>query len=611
MSRVAATVFPPNRARRWVSAFALVAFVACSSATGDATGPGESPPIVTLTASQTRVTAPGDIVLSATATGANGAGVQRVEFYEQILGVDPNPRKIGEDLEAPYEMKRSIASAAENGDLSFTAKEYDVAGHVGVSNSAMVTVGIPSDPTPLQATVAASHTRITTPGHINFIISANKPVARAEIYVGTTKVADVIAPTTAHPASVSVTRADNGTHAYVLKVYDPEGNAVESQSMTVEVDIRWDFIRPIDGIHSYFGALVATDATSSAYVAGTTDVHDVFLIKHDADGNRLWSRTFGGPDLERAYSVGVDASGRVYVAATVYNFAGSILVSDCFLAIYDAQGNRVRMQQIIAPLVSQPSGCVATSDTLGNFYVTGFNRDSTSGGQFVIKFDRDGAGLWTRKFRGAEITSIVVDAFGGIYVGGYTPSSLDGAPNRGPSDAYVIKFDGDGNPLWTRQYGAAGVRTFGHRLAADPDGGVYFAGNTVDLDYSVTTAFLLRYGPDGAPLWARTLDDGGGDVAWSVTSDRRGVYLVGSTCGGGARNGITERAQGGCDGFLAKYSRAGDIVSVRLLGTSIGDSADDVALGVSGDIYVAGWTVYDRAATINTPMLARHRELAP
>jgi hypothetical protein len=160
-----------------VCAFALVAFVACSSGAGDATGPSESPPTVTLTASQTRVITPGDIVLSASATGANGAGVQRVEFYERIMGVDASPRKIGEDLEAPYELKRSIASAAENGDLAFSAKDYDVAGHVGVSNSLMVTVGIPSDPTPLQATVAASHKRITTPGHINFIISANKPVA--------------------------------------------------------------------------------------------------------------------------------------------------------------------------------------------------------------------------------------------------------------------------------------------------------------------------------------------------------------------------------------------------------------------------------------------------
>ena len=73
--RFAATAFPPNRVRQWVCAFTLVAFVACSSATGDATGPSESPPTVTLTASQTRVVTPGDIVLSASATGAkSGAG---------------------------------------------------------------------------------------------------------------------------------------------------------------------------------------------------------------------------------------------------------------------------------------------------------------------------------------------------------------------------------------------------------------------------------------------------------------------------------------------------------------------------------------------------------
>ena len=39
----------------------------------------------------------------------------------------------------------------------------------------------------------------------------------------------------------------------------------------------------------------------------------MFLVKYDADGHRLWTRTFGGPDHEYGRSLSVDASGRVYV----------------------------------------------------------------------------------------------------------------------------------------------------------------------------------------------------------------------------------------------------------------------------------------------------------
>ncbi len=599
-----------------LSVLGCLAIGSCSSGTSDATGPGESPPTVTLTASQTRVTTPGDIILSASAIGANGAAVQRVEFYEQIVSVDASPRKIGEDLETPYEMKRSIVSAAENGDLAFSAKGYDVAGHVGLSNSAMVTVAVPSDNTPLQATVTASHTRITTPGRIKFIISANKPVARAEIYVGATKVADVIAPTTTQPASVSVTRADNGTHAYVVKVYDPEGNVVESPLMTVEVDIRWEFVRTIDGFHSRYESLIATDAMNAVYVAGTTDTRDVFLVKHDADGNRLWVRYFGGQDWENANSVGVDPLGRVYVAGWIYHPGATPNQPACFLAIYDPAGALVRTQEIKGISADHADGCFAASDASGNFYAAGHTADSTQGHLFVVKYDRDGNALWTRKFRGDnlgasefptdELTTIAVDVFGGVYVGGFTGLSLDGSPNRGPRDLFVLKYDADGNRVWSRQYGSAGVVTFGLRLAADPEGGVYFTGYSYKIEtyFTLNNSLLVRYGPDGTQRWITTFDGG---YAHGVTADLRGVYVVGNTSG----SGITEPKQGAADVFLAKFARSGDLFSVRLLGTPISESADGVAIGLNGDVYVAAGSVYDPANSILTPILARHREVAP
>jgi hypothetical protein len=39
---------------------------------------------------------------------------------------------------------------------------------------------------------------------------------------------------------------------------------------------------------------------------------------------------------------------------------------------------------------------------------------------------------------------------GNVYVVGYTEGAL-GGPNKGNGDAWAIKFDSNGNPLWTRR----------------------------------------------------------------------------------------------------------------------------------------------------------------
>jgi hypothetical protein len=476
--------------------------------------------------------------------------------------------------------------------------------------------------TPLQATVVASHTRITTPGQITFAIYANKPVDRAEIYIGTTKVAEVAAPTAEQPATVTVTQADNGTHAYVVKVYDAQGNRVESAPMTVEVDIRWDFILPIEGIHSHDPPFVAVDAANAVYVAGGTETWGIFLVKHDADGNRLWIRNFGNGDVvhpEHPKSVGIDASGRVFLVGMVGDGNRGY---DCFLALYDPAGSLLRVQLVDLPGVGD---CFAASDASGNIYIAGSAADSGQGYLFLIKYDGGGSVLWTQRFGGTpvppvgdfpndQLTCIAIDPLGGVYVGGYTGQSFDGAPSRGPRDIFVVKFDADGNHLWSRQYGTAGLDTFGSRLAADPDGGVYVAGQNTNPEtfttyYTTGNALLLRYSPDGTLLWAKTLDGGGADGGSGVTADRRGVYLVGVTSGNGVGHEITEPKQGGGDVFLAQLSKDGTLLSVRLLGTPAGDWASGVAIGVNGDVYVAGGIIYDQGAVISTPLLARHRDV--
>src|SRR5207249_8142016 len=64
----------------------------------------------------------------------------------------------------------------------------------------------------------------------------------------------------------------------------------------------------------------------------------------------------------------------------------------------------------------------------------------------------------------------------GVYVAGFTAGSFPGATNAGSNDAFVRKFDTDGNEVWTRQFGTSELDD-AVGVAAD-DSGVYVSGQT-------------------------------------------------------------------------------------------------------------------------------------
>src|SRR5207249_303356 len=77
---------------------------------------------------------------------------------------------------------------------------------------------------------------------------------------------------------------------------------------------------------------------------------------------------------------------------------------------------------------------------------------------FALKFDAAGNLLWARQFGTVfdldDATGVAVDG-SGVYVVGFIFGALPGQSNTGSRDAFVRKYDVDGNELWTRQFGSS------------------------------------------------------------------------------------------------------------------------------------------------------------
>src|SRR5437867_3919133 len=256
--------------------------------------------------------------------------------------------------------------------------------------------------------------------------------------------------------------------------FSPYGPSIPFTVLGATTACRW--IRQF-GTSAYDEAhAVAADA-SRIYVAGITgNPPGVFLRKYDLDGNLVWSQLGAGGDIF-PQAVAVDDSG-VYVAGYIQFPQDPSLNADAFLWKYDLDGNVVWIRTFGTPetdyanAVAGDASSVAVNES--SVYVGGvIDVDA-----FLRKYDPDGNVVWTRRFSSQNGVGTYAVAFTGFsdYVAGYTQGALSNETSAGGYDAFVRKYDTDGTELWTHQFGTSG-NDFAWGAAADRSS-VYVAGVT-------------------------------------------------------------------------------------------------------------------------------------
>ena len=147
---------------------------------------------------------------------------------------------------------------------------------------------------------------------------------------------------------------------------------------------------------------------------------------------------------------------------------------------------------------------------------------------------------------------MAVDPAGNVYISGYTRGSFDGI-NAGGADAFLVKYDGSGDPKWSRQLGTSGD-DMSYSVAVDSAGNIYISGSvTGNLDDGTGVGgediFLACYDPNGILLWTKQIGTIGNDISRSVAIDvLDNVYISGYT-----HSTLDGMSAGGTDAFLIKF----------------------------------------------------------
>jgi uncharacterized repeat protein (TIGR01451 family) len=332
----------------------------------------------------------------------------------------------------------------------------------------------------------------------------------------------------------------------------------------------------------------------------------ILVLVVSLDGSRgvlaqttTWTRQFGTGSLDTGNAVIADGN-TVFVAGRAAGaLPGQISAGaeDAFLRKYDSSGTEIWTRQFGTSGFDEANDVAL--DGLGNLYVGGrtvgaFPGQTSTGGvqAFVRKYDGSGNEMWTRQFgtlepNFVEVIGVAVDGFGNVYVAGDHDGTLSGetTPSSG-IDAYVRKYDANGNLLWTRRTGFA-LEDRGLGVAADALGNVYVAGYVVEA--TGHDAFLWKLDGAGGETWLRQFGTANTDLAGGVQVDGSGdVYVTGVTAG--AFPG--EMNAGGFDAFLRKYDAAGNVIWTRQFGSQAPDGEIELSVAVddSGHAYVAGIT---------------------
>ena len=239
------------------------------------------------------------------------------------------------------------------------------------------------------------------------------------------------------------------------------------------------------------GQSVATDTSGNVFMTGyfegasitfgtTTltntyaDFGDVFIVKYDANGNVLWSKSVGSISDDSGYSVATDTSGNVFISGYFKGFSitfGTITLANVnqsfiftkenFIAKYNAAGNFLWARS--ASGTSDDYGRGITTDTAGNAYIIGdffsptITFESTtltkagplSQDIFMVKYDPSGNVDWAESAGNIGNESglgIATDTNNNIYLTGSfsAPSitfGINTLTNVGNIDVFIAKVD--------------------------------------------------------------------------------------------------------------------------------------------------------------------------
>jgi hypothetical protein len=183
--------------------------------------------------------------------------------------------------------------------------------------------------------------------------------------------------------------------------------------------------------------------------------------------------------------------------------------------------------------------------------------------------------------------------------------------STGSHDMFIAKFDPLGNAIWNRRFGDASAQ-IAHAVAVDNMGSIYVGGSiagSVDFNGTLFTsagsddAFVARFDADGNFAWARVYGDSSRQYVRHIEITKTNLIVVaGEFFGVLQLDANNYMSFGNTDIFLARFDTSGFLAGSRAYGGQGIDTVRGLALDSLDNVYITGG--FESTLDFKPPLLA-------
>jgi hypothetical protein len=373
-------------------------------------------------------------------------------------------------------------------------------------------------------------------------------------------------------------------------------------------DTFQDLIKTADN-----GFLIIGSSISGISVDKTTanlGNNDIWVIKVDENGNKLWDKSFGGNSNDIPLKIINTNDGNYIIAGYKPLSSYPSYFSSYWLIKISPTGDVIWQKYYegssfkgndLSDIILLSDGYLIGGSSEANI---GNNKSENSRGFYdywVIKTDFDGNKIWDKTFGGSSgeiLNSIVATPDNGFLIGGqsYSPAGFDKSQGRygdGTDDYWIVKMDANGTKLWDKTFGGSSSDKL-KRIINMPDGGYLLAGQSNspagsdksqnskgDNDY-----WVIKIDANGNKLWDKNYGGNSNDYLTNVLNVTDGLIFTGYSYSD-ISGDVSQARKGAFDFWLIKTDFNGNKVWDKNLGGTYNDNHSQI-ISLDGNNFMFG-----------------------
>jgi hypothetical protein len=329
---------------------------------------------------------------------------------------------------------------------------------------------------------------------------------------------------------------------------------------------------------------------------------DIWVLKLNAFGDTLWTKTFGGSDTETGTKAIEISTGGYMVTGSAKSNDGDIHGNhgnmDFWVAKLNNTGDTLwtkcyggSSNEFLYNIIEIPGEqFVLVGNTLSNDGDVHNNNGSGSTDFWVVKIDANGDTLWTRCYGGSsyeDAYAVILENKENLLVAGKAYSSDgDVGDNNGNNDLWIIRTDLEGNLLHENNFGGSDDDV-AYSIKIASDSSILLSGNTTSTDQDVhgqhggggffgsSDQWTIKLNKQLDTVWTSclggTADDSGDDLALNFDNN----FMVGGYAK--STDGDLTGKPSSTDGWVIKYNMYGDVFWHH----SFGGTGEDYITGIT------------------------------